>query len=897
MKKIISVLLLVAMCLSLFAACGKNEVDTTGLENAKKFVHSSYIANSATTSVDYKVMGVAKVDGVEYKVEWTANSDKITFTRGEDKFVTVHVPNDNLEDIKYTLTGTISDAAGNTATVTFERVVPARAGVPTTVTTGTYVITWENLTFSSLTADKNYGYAPFNTVTVADGVVSGHFKADVLTLTAVDGGFTIQDAHGRYVYLKGTYNSFNVGAEAPEEGHIWQLLTGKDGSIIVNKMNGKTLCYDSAYSSWGAYDEVTEARKSQVTLTAATAPEVDPETPDQPGTPDTPAQPSGEITTPVAGTAYKLGLYQGNKGTMLYFIGQPKAGYDWYMLSSQNVADAVDVFVEEVDGGLRLYFTIDGTKTYLDMYKNGEHYSLRLTTEPTAVYTLNTEHKTFVATLEDKECYIGTYNTYDTFSCNKMDGIATSFVAHLYPQTGATVPSEPETPSDSTGEVTTPVAGTAYKLGMFQGNKNTMLYFTGVSKPNYAWYMLSTTNVAEAIDVFVEEVDGGLRLYFTIDGTKTYLDMHKDGTHYSLRLTTEPTAVYTWNAELNTFVTTVEDKECVIGTSGTYDTFSCNTMDKIDSTFVAHLYGQGGAETPDKPETPDQPEKPADPAEVVIADGSYLLIVDGKGMTALAADKNYGYMPTVDITVVAEGGYTDNEIIVIKNVAGGFTMQDVYGRYIYMSGTYNNFNVSATVPAEGHIWTATATEGGFIITNVLKGKNLVYGDGGYTTFGAYADKSSVVSVIAVTGNSTPEQPNQPETPDEPESNANAVITFDDAANRTVMTATQQVWVANGITVTNDQAASTSEIKDYVAPVRFYAHTSVTIAYAGMKTIKITCNSASYATALVDSIPAAEGVTVTVEENVVTITFAAAVDSFVVADLAKQVRVDKIEIFK
>ena len=159
MKKIISVLLLVAMCLSLFAACGKNEVDTTGLENAKKFVHSSYIANSATTSVDYKVMGVAKVDGVEYKVEWTANSDKITFTRGEDKFVTVHVPNDNLEDIKYTLTGTISDAAGNTATVTFERVVPARAGVPTTVTTGTYVITWENLTFSSLTADKNYGYA------------------------------------------------------------------------------------------------------------------------------------------------------------------------------------------------------------------------------------------------------------------------------------------------------------------------------------------------------------------------------------------------------------------------------------------------------------------------------------------------------------------------------------------------------------------------------------------------------------------------------------------------------------------------------------------------------------------------------------------------------------------
>ena len=56
MKKIISILLLAAMCLGLLAGCGETAANT-GLEDAKKFVHSSYISASANTPVDYKVMG------------------------------------------------------------------------------------------------------------------------------------------------------------------------------------------------------------------------------------------------------------------------------------------------------------------------------------------------------------------------------------------------------------------------------------------------------------------------------------------------------------------------------------------------------------------------------------------------------------------------------------------------------------------------------------------------------------------------------------------------------------------------------------------------------------------------------------------------------------------------
>lgn len=457
MKKFIAIVLMFAMCLSLFA-CKKDEGPSEGLKKAQEFVRSSYIGDSTTTSVDIKLMGVTRVDNVEYQIEWSANSDKITFTRGEDKFVTLHVPTDNLEDIAYVLTATISDG-DNSLTVDFERKVPARAGIPTTLADGTYVIVNGNLTFSSLDQSKNYDYANANEVTITDGVVSNHFKADVLTIKNVDGGITIQDAYGRYIYLKGTYNSFNVDATAPEEGHIWQVLASKDGKLfIINKMNGKTLAYDTAYSSWGAYPELSETRLSEVAIIAATAPEADPEKPVVPDVPDVPV--TGAVENPVAGTAYKLALVHGGKGnSILYFTGAEKPNYPWYMLSSTVETDAIDVFVEEVDGGLRLYFTIDGTKTYLDMHKDGTHYSLRLTTEPAAVYTWNAEHKTFVATVEDKDCFIGTSGTYDTFSCNKMEYISTSYPAHLYLPGGAAPeqpekPADPENPKDKPDDVT-----------------------------------------------------------------------------------------------------------------------------------------------------------------------------------------------------------------------------------------------------------------------------------------------------------------------------------------------------------------------------------------------------------------------------------------------------------
>ena len=76
---------------------------------------------------------------------------------------------------------------------------------------------------------------------------------NIFTFTAVEGGFTIQDAAGKYYYMKGTYDSFNVDA-SPVDGSVWTVQqTGDITFKIKNASNGKVMMLDPAYNSAGAY--------------------------------------------------------------------------------------------------------------------------------------------------------------------------------------------------------------------------------------------------------------------------------------------------------------------------------------------------------------------------------------------------------------------------------------------------------------------------------------------------------------------------------------------------------------------------------------------------------------------------------------------------------------------
>ena len=124
------------------------------------------------------------------------------------------------------------------------------------------------------------------------------------------------------------------------------------------------------------------------------------------------------------------------------------------------------------------------------------------------------------------------------------------------------------------------------------------------------------------------------------------------------------------------------------------------------------------------------------------------------------------------------------------------------------------------------------------------------------------------------------------------SRSEITITFDDTTKRIEFTTQKQVWIENGILVTNNKSQSTSNLGDYYQPVRFYKGSEVIVEYTGMVKIVFDCYSASYASYLKQSI----GDAATLSGDKVTVTFAEPTNLFRVAKLTSQVRVDAITVY-
>lgn len=120
-------------------------------------------------------------------------------------------------------------------------------------------------------------------------------------------------------------------------------------------------------------------------------------------------------------------------------------------------------------------------------------------------------------------------------------------------------------------------------------------------------------------------------------------------------------------------------------------------------------------------------------------EGIYYMVADGNmGAGALAENKSYGYLPQVEMTVNNDVVSTDPvNAYTFEKTSGGFYLKDSYGRYVYMSGTFNSFNLSATVPADGGVWTVSVASNGLAtITNTTVEKWIQYASN-YSSWGCY----------------------------------------------------------------------------------------------------------------------------------------------------------------
>lgn len=552
MKKFFAIMLALVMCLSLFTACGdKGETtgtqttvdETAALEKAAEYVKSMYLKDTGSITIDFTLTKVVSTVDGKYTVTWTVdNTDMVTIVDGENA-VTVDIENYPAEEYSFTMTGTVTSTSGKTATVTLKYTVPQAAGASTTIADGTYVIATGNLSFAALAESYSYGYLYPNEVTVADGTVTGFVAADIVTITNVDGGITIQDCYGRYVYMKGDYSSYNVDTTMPEEGHIWTVLATEGGYLLVNATNGKTVAYSQSYASWGAYaeDKLSDDHLTVVTITPAdpanageSGPEYGAEYADQEVSIETALDIAANIGG--AGTTYKVYI----KGTVTEIASDVYGNL--YITDGTNT-----IYVYGV-------YDADGTNRY-DAMANAPQVGDEVT-----LYGIL---MTYGETCQMKNAWVV--------------GAEGGETPEPTPDPDPEPTPDPE-PNPDPDPVAAPTAGVAYYLFVNHETVGKGLYFTGTTA-NRDYYFSTSESVDDAMVVYLEETTGGFLLYFTADGVKTYIDIYLSGTYINLRMTDAPTAVYTWNSEYGTLVATLEDgtTTAYIGAYGTYETMSASS--------------------------------------------------------------------------------------------------------------------------------------------------------------------------------------------------------------------------------------------------------------------------------------------------------------------------------
>lgn len=109
-----------------------------------------------------------------------------------------------------------------------------------------------NFMANTLSATYNYGYLPVNEAGTA-ALLGATDLLNGFTLTETDGGYTIQDAYGRYLYMKDNFDSFNVSADR-QEGDVWTVEPQADGTVkITNVLKSKYIQYSASHNSYGAY--------------------------------------------------------------------------------------------------------------------------------------------------------------------------------------------------------------------------------------------------------------------------------------------------------------------------------------------------------------------------------------------------------------------------------------------------------------------------------------------------------------------------------------------------------------------------------------------------------------------------------------------------------------------
>ena len=135
-----------------------------------------------------------------------------------------------------------------------------------------------------------------------------------------------------------------------------------------------------------------------------------------------------------------------------------------------------------------------------------------------------------------------------------------------------------------------------------------------------------------------------------------------------------------------------------------------------------------------------------------VTSGKVYLIVASEKYAMTQITSNYGYPAKTDVTVSDDIVEIDEDSApaleyIITNETGGYTIKQVNdNRYLYQTGTYNNFNVNVS-PSSGQYFSFDLqSDGTFKVTNLAVNKYLQYSTS-HSSYGSYADEQGLMPAL------------------------------------------------------------------------------------------------------------------------------------------------------
>lgn len=902
LKKALVLVLVLVMCISVFVACDNTttdgtQYDTTNIDQAINYLKAIYKANLGdVTSADYDLVDTVVGNGQTFQVEWSIeitegneNSAVIstrTDTEGETTVEVkyVKIVTDVNSTSSYTLTAIVKDEDGeHTATLTLNKTVPKTEKV----TVAEFL--------KKETGDTLYAIEGFVVAAGGSATNAGSFVLADSTGAVFSYNKQIVEVGEKYLVV-GTRSVNN---------NVPQL--GTTGVTKLEKAEGETLSIEPI--EWAAADIDLADASTKVT------------------------DYTGKYYKFTGQTLYKNTSGYWNAGT----LKEGKTNeYDQLLNLYAPSGMLLDAMVGEqasvygyVRGLSSSYITVQVVKveltsdssTLTDAEKvESAKNALSLNAKYTNDFTLPTSLRANV-----------TWAVTGTGATIGEDGVSVTIARTTAAQTvtfTATIKSGDVTDTKEF-KVTIPAQivdimadvqeDTAYVLVIDQTNLDKKLYIQNATANTY--YIASTDDASKADSVYVKKVDGGYKLYFKVDSEEKYISIEKssDGAHTNILRdkAQADAATFVWDAENCWFKTTLSDGDYFIGTSGNYTTVSANSTER--DGFPAYLAVKSASSEPVEPVVKPELINKIEGATMTSYADLEALVPESNNTTQ---DKYYaiGYVKSIDNATYGNIYIEDaegNELLVYgiygfdgKVRFDSLPVKPAVGDIVVVYGVMTNYNgtkemknawlmqhgteVCTTSDAYKmvQIKVSSPVEADFTLSDLatwtVKSGTAITIDGtsAKVTRGE-ADQTVVLTATIgdVSKDFTVVVTKLPSASDP----VLAATLTSDVSNRTSYSSAEQVWSANGITLTN----TGSNIGNYAAPIRLYKNTNTTISYSSMAKIVFTVNKADYVSPLQESL-SGKG-TVTVSGKVVTIVFSEPISSLEFT-MSAQVRLDSVEVY-